>query len=398
MSNLTIRKAEMEDALWLLLQQWLDHAVDDEYGGFYNVSCRYDYLRGGEKAATLNMRILWAFSEAFFIKQNKEYLQMADRAFDYISGHFVDREYGGIYPFLSCDGKPLCMQKQGYVHSYAIAAFSAYYKVTGKQESLWLARDIFDRVWKCSKNKYGVYAEECTREWQPSDNYTGRDEASGERSFSLRPNMHLLWSFEQLCAVDENAEVEQAIEKLVILMNDRMVNAELGAVYQHFGRDFKPVSDMESYGDNFEASWIMREALSYVRDKNKAAEIEKNCIKIVEHTMKSAVDLEYGGVYRDYKNNFICTDKEWWVQTEAVTGLLCAFQCTGKKHYMEQAEKCWDFIKERIAKPDGTWNWKTKRTGEPYNAREIRGPLMCPFHNGRMLMKAINYFNNKEAE
>ena len=48
-----------------LLTHWMDQVPDRENGGFFNVSCWNEVMKGGEKSATLNFRIFWTFSEAF---------------------------------------------------------------------------------------------------------------------------------------------------------------------------------------------------------------------------------------------------------------------------------------------------------------------------------------------
>lgn len=399
MINLSELRNEMTKAALELLEFWMKNDLDEENGGFYNVSCWNEVMPDSEKSATLNFRIFWTFSYAYLIYHDERYLRIADRAYNYVSEHFIDSEYGGIFPILQSDGTPIVTEKHGYVHSFAIAAFAAYYRASHNHESLAMAQQLFEKVEKCGKNQYHGYHDVCSRDWVPADKHTGGTMDSVKRDKSLRPNMHLLWGFDQLRQVQQTSEVDDAIERLSILLSDRMVDHRTWAAIQAFTGDWECVSDLEAYGDNFELAWILWTTLPCIKDSAKASEISQVCTNISNHSILSGVDREYGGVYQQFHHGKINTEKEWWVQAEAINGLFSAYCHTGEERYLEEAGACWTFVRDKMIRPDGTWIWKTKRAGKCFKAWEVRGPLMCPYHSGRMLLQSLELLEttlNKE--
>ena len=92
MRLITNMKAEMQDVLQQnILRFWLEKMTDRENGGFYGRIDGGEVLHPeAEKGAILNARILWAFSAAYRVLGNPEYLEAATRAKDYFIDHFID--------------------------------------------------------------------------------------------------------------------------------------------------------------------------------------------------------------------------------------------------------------------------------------------------------------------
>jgi mannobiose 2-epimerase len=67
------------------------------------------------KGAVLNARILWAFSSACKITHNPKHMHLARVAFNYLTGNFIDKEFGGVYWTVNAKGQPL-IQKSKFMH------------------------------------------------------------------------------------------------------------------------------------------------------------------------------------------------------------------------------------------------------------------------------------------
>jgi len=90
-------KSELNDELGRILNYWIKNTPDNEYGGFLGrIDGEDNVVPGSPKGSVLNARILWSFSAAYNLNKNPEYLQYAERAYKYITTHFIDNEYGGI--------------------------------------------------------------------------------------------------------------------------------------------------------------------------------------------------------------------------------------------------------------------------------------------------------------
>src|SRR5215211_7195059 len=108
-------KTELEEELKSILRYWMAYTIDTENGGFYGkVDNDNKVYTEAPKGSVLNSRILWSFSAAYNHTSEKEYLEVAKRAFHYIANYFIDKEYGGVYWGVDYKGSPLDTKKQIY--------------------------------------------------------------------------------------------------------------------------------------------------------------------------------------------------------------------------------------------------------------------------------------------
>src|SRR5688572_20865338 len=86
---------ELEHELEEILDYWMLRTVDTANGGFVG---KIDHLNKAypqaPKGSVLNSRILWSFSAAYNLTRKAQYLEVAERAFNYITEYFLDEEYG----------------------------------------------------------------------------------------------------------------------------------------------------------------------------------------------------------------------------------------------------------------------------------------------------------------
>ncbi len=162
-------KNELAAELHNILNYWIDNTVDKEDGGFYGkIDNDNQLIPESPKGSVLNARILWSFSAAYNHQPNKKYLELANRAYTYITCYFIDAEYGGVYWSVDHLGNPLDTKKQVYASAFTIYALSEFYKATGledaKQQAIHLYQLLVDKSYD---NLNTGYLEAFTREWQP---------------------------------------------------------------------------------------------------------------------------------------------------------------------------------------------------------------------------------------
>jgi len=91
-------KVEMEAELADILSWWMEKTIDDDHGGFVGKIDHGNKIYPlAPKGSVLNSRILWTFSSAHNLIGDRQYFEMATRAFEFIMEHFVDQEFGGVY-------------------------------------------------------------------------------------------------------------------------------------------------------------------------------------------------------------------------------------------------------------------------------------------------------------
>lgn len=102
----TYRK-EMQEELRSILVYWITYALDVQHGGFFGkVDNDNNPDPTAPKGSVLNSRILWSFSAAYNATKNVQYLQMAERAYKYISRYFIDKDHKGVYWTVDYRGNP----------------------------------------------------------------------------------------------------------------------------------------------------------------------------------------------------------------------------------------------------------------------------------------------------
>jgi len=91
-------RQEVKEELFKILEYWIEHSIDKEKGGFYGtVNGKNIPDPNAPKGVVVTSRTLWTFSAVQQLFPDNRYVKMADRAYDYIINHFVDKEYGGVY-------------------------------------------------------------------------------------------------------------------------------------------------------------------------------------------------------------------------------------------------------------------------------------------------------------
>src|SRR5690242_5088526 len=130
-------KKEASEELTSILHYWMLHAVDNINGGFVGkVDNDNNADHTAPKGSVLNARILWAFSAAYNQYKNKNYLDAATSAFEYIEKHFFDKEFGGVFWTVDAKGNMLNAKKQMYAQAFCIYGLSEYYAASQSKQAL----------------------------------------------------------------------------------------------------------------------------------------------------------------------------------------------------------------------------------------------------------------------
>ncbi len=149
--RLTVLKRELNDELNNIFNYWMNNTADEVYGGFVGrIDEQNKVIENSPKGSVLNARILWSFSAAYNLSQNPEYLQYAERGYQYIIDHFIDNEFGGVYWSVDYEGKPLDTKKQVYANAFTIYGLSEYYIASGNENARTLAIELYNSLIKNS--------------------------------------------------------------------------------------------------------------------------------------------------------------------------------------------------------------------------------------------------------
>lgn len=385
-------KQTMKDVLeHNILSYWIDHVVDKENGGFYGRIDGDDQIHAqAEKGAVMNARILWAFSAAYRVLRNPAYLEAATRAKDYFLAHFVDKENGGVYWSVDYQGNPLDTKKQTYAIGFAIYGFSEYARATGDAEALEMAKRLYhDIETHAYDSENQGYIEALTCDWQPiADMRLSDKDENGSRT--MNTHLHIIEPYTNLYRVWKDAALEKSIRNLLDIFTDKLLNPETHHLDLFFDDKWQGKRNVESYGHDIEASWLLHETALVLDDKTVLQKMEQ-VIRRIADAADEGLRPDGSMVYEHRKDtDEYDLQRQWWVQCENIIGHIDLYQYFGYEDSLEKAIQCWNFVqKNLIDVKNGEWHWAVLDDGTINLKDDKAGFWKCPYHNSRMCLELI---------
>jgi mannobiose 2-epimerase len=383
-------KSEVREELFTnIMPFWSTRMVDNEYGGFYGrINGQGQLVADADKGGILNARILWSFSSAYFQEKNPLYLEMANRAKNYILAHFFDHDFGGTYWTISFDGKPVDTKKQIYSQAFFIYAFSEHYRASGDSSSLRTAIDLFRLIEKYSFDPgLNGYFEAYSRDWIILEDLRLSEKDENEKK-TMNTHLHILEAYTNLYRVWKDDELARQLRNLILIFTEKIVNATTMHLDLFFDEYWNSKARIVSYGHDIEASWLIDEAARLLGDPVLLAEVQKICKGIAEAACEG---LQTDGSIVYEKNNttgHLDKDRHWWVQAEAVVGFINVYELTGDEAWLKKSLNCWNYISENLIDRAGKeWFWSISDDGIPNRKDDKAGFWKCPYHNSRMCLE-----------
>ncbi len=389
----TTMKQEMQDVLQKnILRFWLDKMQDQERGGFYGRIDGHGQLHAdAEKGAILNARILWAFSAAYRVLGDPEYLEAAQRARQYLVEHFIDPDYGGVYWSVDCEGRPLDTKKQFYAIGFALYGLSEYVRATGDSAALDQAIALYRCIEEHALDReYNGYIEAQTRDWQPIADMRLSD-LDANYPKSQNTHLHIIEPYTNLYRVWRSAELEASLRNLIHIFTDRILNPETHHLDLFFDMDWtRGAGVLESYGHDIECSWLIHEAALVLGDADVLKKV-KPVVQMVAKASEKGLNADGSMVHEaNLDTGYVDSDLHWWVQAEAVVGFFNIWQHFGDEAALEKAKRCWQYIKDNLIDyENGEWYWSRHKDGSLNLVDDKAGFWKCPYHNSRMCLEIM---------
>jgi mannobiose 2-epimerase len=374
-----------------ILKYWIERVTDHENGGYFGRVDGHDFVHlYAPKGAVLNARILWAFSAAYRVLGNAEYLDAATRALDYFLDNFIDKEQGGVFWSLNYMGKPIDTKKQTYAIGFAIYGLSEYARATGSKRALESAinlyYDIEKKAYDCKGNGY---IEALTREWQPIQDMRLSDkDENGSRT--MNTHLHIIEPYTNLYRVWKSEDLKKSILNLIDIFTEKLLNKETNHLDLFFDDEWHGKRNIESYGHDIEASWLLHETALVLGEKQVLNTIEP-IIRSIAKASDEGLRPDGSMIYEHWKdNNTYDLQRQWWVQCESVIGHVNLYQHFQDEDAFVKAKQCWDYIQTNLVdKEHGEWYWAILDDGTTNHIDDKAGFWKCPYHNSRMCLELI---------
>jgi mannobiose 2-epimerase len=399
-----------------ILPFWRTRTVDERRGGFIGqMSNDLHVKEDAPKGLILNARILWTFSAAYGYTRDDQDRTLARRAYEYLTGHFLDKEHGGYFWELDPGGAVLDDKKKIYGQAFCIYALAEYYRVFNEPAVLAQATDIFKLIETHACDRvHGGYLEVMSPDWQPCEDMRLSDKDMNVAK-SMNNHLHILEAYTSLLrvlpwrgrpglasrgrhalvSVSEDEEQGQdalatRVRELMDLFRGRILNAGQTHLQHFFDEAWTPRSDSYTFGHDIEGSWLLYEVAEVLGDHRLMEEVRGVAVRIARTVLAEGLDTDGGLFYEARDGRIINPNKEWWPQAEAVVGFFNAWQLTGDEAFHDAAVRCWRFIQDYVVdREHGEWFWCIRPDGTPDPAQPKVSQWKCPYHNSRCCLEII---------
>lgn len=379
---------EMESEVHRILDWWRTYAPDYTFGGFAGEIDASNQIRtGADKGSVLNARILWAFSAAYLEFGVDTDKQLADRAYAYISTHFYDPVYSGVFWSLREDGSVRNDRKQIYALAFTIYGLAEYYKISPQPPVLRMAIDLFYTIERYSHDTVdGGYFEAFTRDWQQLDDLRLSDKDRNDPK-TMNTHLHIIEAYANLYSVWKNPELLGALTRLLDVFKNHIINKTTGHLDLFFDRQWKPTSQRISYGHDIEAAWLLHHCAIQTGLDALTNEWKNYSLQIAE---AAAEGIQADGSFiheSDPSTGHQDKHREWWVSAEGMVGFLHAYQLSRLKHYLDLVDDLWQFTRLHLMDANrGEWKWGVQNDYSDMENYKM-GFWKCPYHNVRACLE-----------
>ena len=385
-------KKEMQDVLEKnILPFWMNRMADHGRGGFYGrIDGQGTLVPDAERGAILNARILWAFAAAYRLLRKPEYLETAMRAKRYIIDHFIDHEWGGVFWSVDSQGKPLDTKKQSYAIGFTIYGMSELARATGDDEALqWAVRLFHDLEEHAFDPDDNGYVEALTREWKPiADMRLSDKDENGAKT--MNTHLHIIEPYTNLLRVWRDPLLEQQTRRLLDLFLHTILHPETHHLDLFFDEQWQGKRNIQSFGHDIEASWLLHETALVLGDDALTAQVEQTILPLAR-AADEGLRSDGAMVYEKWTDTGVVNEnRDWWVQCECIIGHVDLYQYFDDRKALDIARRCWEFVQRHLIDyEDGEWHWGVKPDGTLNLADDKAGFWKCPYHNARMCLEII---------
>ena len=385
---------EVTEELHTILAWWTRRLTDHEGGGFYGRIDGHDRLHAGaDRGVILNARLVWTFAAAARQTGRADYRATAERAYRYFIAHFVDEAHGGVYWSVDREGRVVDDNKQIYAQAFAIYALAEYHDLTQDTEAARLAGAIFQLIETHSvDHDKGGYRNVFYRDWRPhaDQRLSDKDE---DQSKIMNTHLHVMEAYANLQRVLPDPATKAALRTVIRLILDKFCARRPRHLYLFFNDDWEPTSEERSFGHDIECAWLLREAAEVLDDPELTLRVDTVAGELTDAALAGGLSPTGGMVENtDHSGKIPATEKIWWVQAEAIVGLIDAdAHREDDGAYWSRALDIWAFVQTNVIDHEkGEWHWMLSADHAPVrDAEDKAGPWKAPYHNGRMCLEVM---------
>lgn len=363
---------------------WTDYAPAPD-GGFYGT-----LLRDGTpepdapRSGVLNARILWSFAAAGRTWGDTLCLNLADRAQRYFLDTFIDPVHGGVYWLIAPDGSVINGSKYVYALTYGIYGLAEHYLATGNTESLEAAFSLFNTLEeKGRESLYGGYTEAFTNDWITWEQY---DKNAPK---TMNAHLHVLEAYTLLYQCRSDERLKERLEDCTRLFMDTIYDPQRKHFKLFFDNRWNSLMDIDSYGHDVEAGWLLCRAAEVLDDPELKQQAERIALDVTHTCLDEGLASEGYLRYERIGNN-LDSRCSWWGQDEMLIACINAWQISGDKRFLQDAVRIWNFVLQTLKDHEfGEW-FSDCHDGTPIVNAPKASMWRCPYHTTRLAIEMYN--------
>jgi len=267
-----------------IISEWMNQGIDDTDGQFYAfIDQKWKPYNNENKYPGMLSRHLFSYSVAYMLSGEQQFLDKADKLFQYLIKKGWDRKYGGWHYAINDQGEPVDSQKDLFMNIYAATGLSMYYSITHDKTAL----QYIDSTRLLLKNQawdkeYGGYYRHLDRQW----NVTNENKVFTPQIAPVSGYLLYLYA-----ATKKQKYLDQS-QKLMTIASHQLQDNELGWIRENFNQNWRPQAKNKSneqinIGHNIEVAWIWLRLYAMTGQNTYKQKAEQLYHQLHNHAFKS---------------------------------------------------------------------------------------------------------------
>ncbi len=351
-----------------ILAAWYPRCLDTTGGGFHqHYDEAWNRLPTRAKFIVYQSRMTWvpAAVAVGYPDRQDPWLGYVRHGIRYLRETMWDRVNGGFLEWVDEAGRPdprYRPWKQMYGQAFGLYAAADAYRATQDRQTLDLAIDAFRWMEQHAHDDlHGGYFELLTAEGKPIDSDVAETSQGalfplvgriGEKS--MNAHIHILEALTALAGVWTDPLLTERLTEVFLIVRDKIVRPE-GHLAMFSDRRYHPLDERSSFGHELETAYLLVEAAERLgrTDHRRTHQV---ALTLVDHSLRWGWDKAGGGFFDEGPPTGRATKrgKVWWVQAEALNGLLTADRVAredkahGSTRYFQDFVRSWAFFRDKV--------------------------------------------------
>jgi mannobiose 2-epimerase len=374
-----------------IVDLYLPGCIDRDHGGYLESLRGNQFVPTGEKSLIMQARQLWFFSALVCEElEGGAALAAARTGAEFLQGRMLDRQNGGYFAKVSDNGRPIDRRKDTYSNAFALYGLVAFYRATSDEQVLAAARRLFQMLEQHAHDqRHGGYLESFTDEWCP---ITDQDSLVGPAGMKTHnTHLHMLEAVAAMYEVAPDPLIRERLTELIVInsstLRDPKHDCSVVVCHPDWRADRSLRNVGASYGHDLECVWI---ALNALRAMAMPPSLLRGWAEaLYDYVLRFGFDRMHGGFFNSgpLGQRADNTDKEWWVQAEALVGLLEMYKMTRKPAYYSAFRSTLDFVENHQVAGEGSW-WATCTADGVPKGTQRSSMWQGAYHNGRSMLRS----------